>query len=356
MGLADASTLLAAVAAVADALYVVDAEGRIRFLNPAALTILGYEDERQLLGLPSHETIHYMRPDGTPFPAEECPLLQPRVTGETIRVDEDWFVRQDHSFVAVAYSSAPIPLHDGRGAVVSFRDISERLQLDRALRERDLERVRAEEIEASRARIADAADEARRRIERDLHDGAQQRFITVAMRLEAVRRLVTKPTEASGAIEATLTDLREAIDELRQLAHGIHPPLLAQQGLLVILRGLARRSDVAVDLQVDPDLRLPPRVQAAAYFITAEALSNASKHAQANQIGIRAERDGNWMRLVVIDDGIGGARVGKGFGLQSMVDRAEAAGGNLELTSPPGGPTTLTVRLPLATPHATRRQ
>jgi PAS domain S-box-containing protein len=95
-------------------------------LNPAALRILGYEDERQLLDRPSHDTIHYLRPDGTAFPAAECPLLRPRLTGETVRVDEDWFVRQDGSLVAVAYSSAPVPLADGRGAVVSFREVTDR--------------------------------------------------------------------------------------------------------------------------------------------------------------------------------------------------------------------------------------
>jgi PAS domain S-box-containing protein len=116
--------LHAAVAASADAIYIVDAQGRIRFLNPAAVRILGYEDARQLLGRPSHDTIHYVRRDGTPFPANECPLLRPRLSGETIRVEHDWFVRQDGSLVAVAYSSAPVPLQDGRGAVVSFRDIS----------------------------------------------------------------------------------------------------------------------------------------------------------------------------------------------------------------------------------------
>jgi PAS domain S-box-containing protein len=120
---ADPSTLLAAVMNVADALYVLDAQGRIRFLNPAALRILGYENEQQLLGRSSHETIHYMHPDGTPFPAAECPLLRPRVTGEVVQVDEDWFIRQDGRFVRVAYSSAAIPLSDGRGAVVSFRDL-----------------------------------------------------------------------------------------------------------------------------------------------------------------------------------------------------------------------------------------
>jgi PAS domain S-box-containing protein len=120
--LGDVRTVLAAVGSVVDALYVVDAQGRISFLNAEALRILGYEDERQLLGRPSHDTIHYLRRDGTPFPAAECPLLRPRVTGETVRVEEDWFVRQDRSLVPVAYSSAPISLPDGRGAVVSFRE------------------------------------------------------------------------------------------------------------------------------------------------------------------------------------------------------------------------------------------
>jgi PAS domain S-box-containing protein len=119
--LADPATLLEAVSAAADALYVVDEEGRISFLNPAAVRILGYDDDRELLGRPSHATIHHTRPDGTPFPASECPLLRPRVTGETVRVEEDWFVRRDGSLVPVAYSSAPLALSGGRGAVVSFR-------------------------------------------------------------------------------------------------------------------------------------------------------------------------------------------------------------------------------------------
>ena len=117
--------LHAAIAASADALYIVDAQGRIRFLNAAALRTLGYQDERQLLGRPSHDTIHYLRRDGTPFPAAECPLLRPRLNGETVRVEEDWFVRQDGSLVAVSYSSAPVALPNGRGAVVSFREAAQ---------------------------------------------------------------------------------------------------------------------------------------------------------------------------------------------------------------------------------------
>jgi PAS domain S-box-containing protein len=121
----DADTLQAAVAASAEALYIVDPQGRIKFLNPAALRILGYEDEGQLLGRPSHDTIHYLRGDGSPFPAVECPLLRPRLNGETVRIEEDWFVRQDGSLVPVSYSSAPLPLPEGRGAVVSFREAAD---------------------------------------------------------------------------------------------------------------------------------------------------------------------------------------------------------------------------------------
>jgi PAS domain S-box-containing protein len=117
----DVTTLRAAVDALAEALYIVDAQGRIEFLNPAALRILGYDDANQLVGRPSHDTIHYLRADGSPYPAAECPLLRPRVTGESVKVDEDWFVRQNGSLVRVAYSSAPISLPEGRGAVVAFR-------------------------------------------------------------------------------------------------------------------------------------------------------------------------------------------------------------------------------------------
>ena len=121
-------TLFRAVAAVADALYVVDVDGRIVFLNPAALTILGYTHEHELLGKPSHASIHFLRADGSPFPEEECPLLQPLRTGATIWIERDWFVRKDGSSVPVAYSSAPVELDGGRGAVVAFRDLSEQLR------------------------------------------------------------------------------------------------------------------------------------------------------------------------------------------------------------------------------------
>jgi PAS domain S-box-containing protein len=122
-------TLFQAVAAVADALYVVDADGHIAFLNPTAIRILGYEDEGELLGKPSHETVHYLHADGSPYPAEECPLLRPLLTGDTVRIEQDWFVRKDRARVVVSYSSAPVNIGGGRGAVVAFQDISYRLRL-----------------------------------------------------------------------------------------------------------------------------------------------------------------------------------------------------------------------------------
>ena len=335
LGLRDATdTLFRAVAAVADALYVVDSDGRIAFLNPAALTILGYAAEEELLGKPSHATIHHLRSDGSPYPQEECPLLRPLLTGETIRIDHDWFVAKDGSLVPVAYSSAPVELDGGRGAVVAFRDLSERLRLG--------------EVEASRARIARAAYAARRAIVRDLHDGAQQQFVSVAIQLESVRGLIgDESAEAARLVAAAQADLRDAIEELRRLALGIHPPELSERGLEAALRMLASRSSVSVELSVDEIGRLAPEIESAAYFIAAEATANAIKHASANHIELALARTTGGLRLTVTDDGVGGASFSDGTGLQGLRDRAEAIGGRLTVSSPAGGPTAVSADLPL---------
>jgi PAS domain S-box-containing protein len=331
---ADAETLFRAVAAAADALWVADASGRITFLNPAALKILGYSDAAELLARPSHETIHYLRPDGSLFPAAECPMLRPGRTGETIQVEHDSFVRKDGTQVAVSYSSAPVDLADGRGVVVAFRDISARLRLG--------------EVEASRARIAKAADGARRRIERDLHDGTQQHFVAVAMRLDNARRLIqTAPGDAARLVDAAHADLLEAIAELRRLAHGIHPAELSRRGLLAALRTLARRSAIPVDVKAEDIGRLLPEVEATAYYIAAEAAANAVKHANADHVTITLARMPGGLQLTIADDGKGGAAFGEGTGLQGIRDRADAAGGHLTLASPIGGPTVVTADLPI---------
>jgi signal transduction histidine kinase len=161
--------------------------------TPPDLKILRHADKDEPLGCISHETFHYLRPDGSAFPATECPLPFPRLTGGTVHVDLDWSVRKDTTHVAVSCSSAPVDLTDGRGAVVAFRDISDRLRL--------------RELETSRARIVQAADEARRRIERDLHDGAQRQFVAVAMRRETPgacsRSRPMTPRSSSGPCRPT---------------------------------------------------------------------------------------------------------------------------------------------------------
>jgi PAS domain S-box-containing protein len=331
---ATAETVFRAVAAAADALYVADVAGRIAFLNPAALKILGYRDADELLGRSSHETIHYLRPDGSLFPAAECALLRPSQTGETLQFEQDSLVRKDGTQVAVSYSSAPVDLVDGRGVIVAFRDISARVQLG--------------EVEASRTRIAKAADDARREIERDLHDGAQQQFVAVAMRLENARRLIqTDPADAARLVDAVHADLREAIAELRRLAHGIHPAELSRRGLIAALRTLARRAAIPVDLKAEDVGRLPPQIEATAYYIAAEATANAVKHANADHLQIVLVRTAGTLRLTITDDGAGGAAPARGTGLQGLRDRADAAAGHLTLDSPDRGPTIVTAELPI---------
>jgi PAS domain S-box-containing protein len=339
---ANAETLFRAVAAVADALYVSDAAGNIAYVNPAALKILGYRDAGELLGRRTHETIHYLRPDGSRFPAAQCPLLRPSRTGETLQLERDSLVRKDGTQVAVSYSSAPVDLPSGRGAVVACRDISARMRLG--------------EVEASRARIAKAADDARRRIEHDLHDGAQQQFVAVAMRLESARSLIeTAPDGAARLIDAAHADLLEAITELRRLAHGIHPAELSRRGLVAALRQLGRRSAIPMDVEVTDIGRLQPEIEATAYYIAAEATANAVKHGKAGHVNIVLARTTSAVQLIITDDGTGGASFGEGTGLQGLRDRADAAGGRLTLVSPDGGPTIVTADLPDDGGQATRR-
>jgi PAS domain S-box-containing protein len=327
-------TLFRAVAAVAEALYVVDSGGRIAFLNPAALTILGYAEEDELLGRASHATIHCIHPDGSPFPEEDCPLLRPLRDGATVRIEHDWFVRKDGSCVPVAYSSAPVELDDGRGAVVAFRDLSDRVRLG--------------EVEASRARIARAAYAARRTIQRDLHDGAQQQLVSVALQLENARgRIEDESPESGRLLAAAQAELETAIEDLRGIAHGIHPAELSERGLEPALRTLAGRNAVPVEVTVEKFGRLAPEVESAAYFICAEATANAVKHGAAKEIRISVTSTSGGIRLSVSDDGVGGASFADGTGLQGLRDRAAALGGDLTVESPGGGPTVVVAELPL---------
>ena len=204
------------------------------------------------------------------------------------------------------------------------------------------------EVSASRARIVAAADQARRRIEQDLHDGAQQPLVTLALRLRAARAAVPPELgELSAELDRAVAVATGALGELREIARGIHPAVLAKGGLRLALNALARRSPVLVHLQVRTDGRLPEPVEVSAYYLVAEALTNAAKHARASAIGVEAEVVGDLLVVAVRDDGVGGACLAGGTGLAGLKDRVEALGGRIVLQSPLGAGTSLRAELPL---------
>lgn len=340
--------LAALIESVDDAIYLVDAEGRVRYCNPAALRILGYDDPAELLGRPSHQTIHYQHRDGSHFPVEECPMLRPRQTGETVRTELDWFTRRDGRMVPVAYSSAPVGTGEGRGAVVVFRDVSERLASEETRRREAEERARAAELQASRARILAAMDEERQRLGRDLHDGAQQRLLHVLLLLgNGKQALAAGGAGCDAVLERATAEVRAAIEELRELASGIHPAILTSRGLGAALDSLASRVPLPVELDLPPQ-RFPEPVEIAAYYVVAEALANATKHAAgATLIDVRGEASPGTLRLTITDDGPGGAVAVPGHGLGGLQDRVAALGGSFEVADRASGGTRVTADLPL---------
>ena len=203
------------------------------------------------------------------------------------------------------------------------------------------------ELAASRRRIVTAADEERRRIERDLHDGIQQRLIALSFR---TRAMMQRPPDELPGFAAELSEgLQDLSDELREISRGIHPAILTKAGLGPALRALGRRSDVPIEVNVNLDERLPAPTEAAAYYIASEALTNVAKHAHATVVHLIASHDKGILTLEVRDDGIGGVDAGRGSGIPGLTDRVEALGGTISITSPPRGGTTLSVRLPIAT-------
>jgi PAS domain S-box-containing protein len=211
------------------------------------------------------------------------------------------------------------------------------------------DRKRAEdELRASRMRILEAQDATRRRLERNLHDGAQQRLVALSLGLRmAEAKTATDPEEAARMLAAAGEELRQAIDELRELARGIHPAVLTDRGLPAALDALAGRSPTPVDVTVELSERLPPPVEAAAYYVVSEALANVAKYAEATAISIVVGRTNGAAVVEVADDGIGGADPQAGSGLRGLTDRVEALNGTLEIRSVPGEGTQVVARLPL---------
>ena len=205
-----------------------------------------------------------------------------------------------------------------------------------------------EELAASRARIVAAADQARPRIERDLHDGTQQRLVSLVLNLRAAEAAVPPGQPELRAQLARAADgLAGALEELRELSRGIHPAILSEGGLAPALKALARRSAVPVELALDVEGRLPEPVEVAAYYVVSEALANAAKHARASVVEVEARERHGLLHLMVRDDGVGGAAPGQGSGLLGLADRVEALGGSIEVHSPAGQGTRLQIDLPV---------
>jgi signal transduction histidine kinase len=223
-----------------------------------------------------------------------------------------------------------------------------RLALHNARLQADV-RAQLDKVQESRRRIVTAGDEQRRRIERDLHDGAQQRLVALALELRIAQRQVGQgDPDIDRVLAQAVQELQVAVEELRELARGVHPAVLTEEGLGGALESLAARTPLPVEIAAAPDYRLPTEIEAAAYFVACEAIANAVKHARATQIRVCAERrDGNLV-VEVEDDGIGGASMNGGSGLRGLVDRVEAHGGTLRVESEPGQGTRVIGELPCA--------
>jgi signal transduction histidine kinase len=203
-------------------------------------------------------------------------------------------------------------------------------------------------LAASRARVVAAADESRRRIERDLHDGTQQRLVSLMLELRGAE--ATEPSavaELRAQLARTARGLAEVVEELQEISRGIHPAILSRGGLERALRVLASRSAVPVELDLRAERRLPEHVEVAVYYVVSEALTNAAKHAHASVVHVELEADSAIVRLAIRDDGIGGADPAEGSGLIGLSDRIEAVGGRLQLISPSGRGTTLLIEIPV---------
>jgi PAS domain S-box-containing protein len=240
-------------------------------------------------------------------------------------------------------------LGDGRrwlaGAIF---DITARRAAEQALREREVVEAQLAEVQASRARIVDAADRARREIERNLHDGAQQRFVSATLQLELWRASHRELTdEARAGLGDVLTELRDGLVELRELARGLHPAVLSDRGLEGALASLAHHASLPVELRVElPERPLATSIEAAAYFTVSEALTNVARYAHATHAWIDIDQHEGYLGVEVGDDGEGGAGVRPGSGLQGLRDRIAAVNGTLTIDSPPGEGTILRARLP----------
>jgi signal transduction histidine kinase len=204
------------------------------------------------------------------------------------------------------------------------------------------------ELAASRARVVAAADETRRRIERDLHDGTQQRLVSLAIELRAAEaRVPSDLPEHRAVLSHAAQGLAQTVEDLQEISRGIHPAILSKGGLTPAIKTLARRSTVAVELDLQVERRLPQQIEVAAYYVVSEALTNVDKYAQASVVHVDVHAGDSSIELAVRDDGIGGADPGRGSGLVGLRDRVEALGGTIRIGGGPGEGTSIEARIPI---------
>jgi signal transduction histidine kinase len=326
-----------------------DAALLARYDSPRAVTVLADWCVENLEPVPAGATLEL---------AGDSAMARVRAAGAPARVDsyaamESEHAAEMHRLGMRAAVAAPI-LVDGRlwGVVAAGSagapfpaDAEERLAAFAELVAQAIGNVDARmQLKESRVRIVQAADEARRRIERDLHDGAQQRLVSVALQLRLLAMRLG--SEHAAQVQLLIDETQAALQDLRELAHGIHPAVLTEHGLAAALDGLAARSPVPVLVEADLAERLPAAQEAALYFVAAEALTNVAKYAQAGSAEVRVTRDDGWAQIAIADDGVGGARPGSGSGLRGLADRIDALDGELTVESPPGAGTTVRARVP----------
>ena len=322
----------ATLQAALDPVVTMDHEGRVIEFNPAAERVFGWRSEdavgREMADLIVPEELREPHRAGL---ARYLETGEPRVLDQRIEIEA---MRADGARLPVELTITRIDVPGPPVFTGHLRDISDRL-------------AREAELRASRARIVEAGDAARRKIERDLHDGAQQQLVGLAVSLRGARsRLAKGDAEMAGELlDEAVEDLGEAISQLRELARGIHPAVLTEGGLPPALRGLVRRSPVPAEVVAVPDERFDPAIESAVYFIVSEGLTNAVRHAEASAIQIEVTHTDGTLVAEVRDDGAGGAD-GAGGGLRGLADRLAALDGRLTVVSPAGAGTVLRAEVP----------
>jgi PAS domain S-box-containing protein len=326
---ASESRLRAMLEAALDAVVTMDHRGRILGWNHAAETMFGYRGDEALgsdmadLIVPLGLRAAHRRGLARFLETEHAVILDRRLelTG----------LHKNGTEFPVELTITRIGLPGPATFTGYLRDITDRKRAE-------------DELRASRARVVEVADAERRRIQRNLHDGAQQRLTAVLLSLGRLRE---SPQEHAALLDGAIDELAEGLQELRELAGGLHPSVLSERGLVPALEALALRAPLPVELAAVPDRPLPEQVEAAAYYVVAEALANVHKHAGAHGVVVRATTGRRGLTVEVVDDGVGGADQ-EGGGLRGLADRVEALGGRLVLDSPAGTGTRLLAEIPLA--------